>query len=187
MVSMRRKIWYPVEDGKCVIELKTERFEQLFDKRDPNPFRIRDLDDDVEEYIVSSASEIGAKRLGKLRIFVTEKDQLVLPESIVSAVHEYFHYRSDIVTKKIKKKLKVGLKSLLIGLAFLALAISSSAFLGQIFEGHYLKKFFEEGLLVVGWVSMWMPVNIFLYEWWPLLEDYHLYLELSEIDIEVTT
>jgi hypothetical protein len=182
---MKKKNWYLIENGKCVIELKTDRFEQLFDNRDPNPFRIRDLDDDVEEYIVSSATEIGIKRLGKLRIFITEKDQLVLPESIINAVHEYFLYRSDIVIKKVRRKLKVGIKSLLIGFLFLALAISSSSFLREIFEGHYLTKFFEEGLLVVGWVSMWMPVNIFLYEWWPLLDDYKLYVKLSTIEIEV--
>ncbi|HEX9126930.1 MAG TPA: hypothetical protein VF948_11040 [Methylomirabilota bacterium] len=25
-----------------------------------------------------------------------------------------------------------------------------------------------EGLLIVGWVAMWRPLEIFLYEWWPI-------------------
>ena len=35
---------------------------------------------------------------------------------------------------------------------------------------NYLRSFIKEGLILVGWVSMWKPINIFLYEWWPLIE-----------------
>ena len=25
-----------------------------------------------------------------------------------------------------------------------------------------------EGMLIVGWVAMWRPLEIFLYDWWPI-------------------
>jgi len=30
------------------------------------------------------------------------------------------------------------------------------------------RKLLREGLSVLGWVSMWKPMEIFLYEWWPI-------------------
>jgi hypothetical protein len=29
--------------------------------------------------------------------------------------------------------------------------------------------FFEESRLIAGWVAMWRPLEIFLYDWWPIL------------------
>ena len=41
--------------------------------------------------------------------------------------------------------------------------------------GHILK----EGLLIVGWVAMWRPLEIFLYDWWPIRRFALLYEKLS--------
>jgi hypothetical protein len=27
----------------------------------------------------------------------------------------------------------------------------------------------SEGLLIIGWVALWRPVESFLYDWWPIL------------------
>jgi hypothetical protein len=29
----------------------------------------------------------------------------------------------------------------------------------------------RENLLVGGWVAMWRPIEIFLYDWWPILTE----------------
>lgn len=43
----------------------------------------------------------------------------------------------------------------------------------------------REGLIIAGWVAMWRPMEIFLYEWWPLLRKGHLYQKLSRMHVEV--
>jgi hypothetical protein len=45
-------------EQSTVIELKLQRFEQLFHTLDPQPFRERDPDRDAEEFIVGWAREI---------------------------------------------------------------------------------------------------------------------------------
>jgi hypothetical protein len=43
----------------------------------------------------------------------------------------------------------------------------------------------REGLIIAGWVAMWRPMEIFLYEWWPLRRKGHLYEKLSRMHVEV--
>jgi hypothetical protein len=50
------------------------------------------------------------------------------------------------------------------------------------FQGFYIAR---ESLTIVGWVAMWRPMQIFLYDWWPLQKQIHLYLSLSHAHIQV--
>ncbi|MCP4912233.1 MAG: hypothetical protein GY909_03865 [Oligoflexia bacterium] len=181
---MKKKSWYPIEDKKCVIEINVESFEQLFDKRDPNPYRSKDLDDDIFEYILSCSEEIGLSRLGKLRIIFKEQLTGDLKVNGVMAIHEFFHYRMDICEKKIKTIFKLGFKTLMIGLVFLSISVFFSYSISKTIENDMLKSFLKEGFLLLGWVSMWKPINIFLYEWWPLTARRKLFDKLSDIKIE---
>ncbi len=52
-------------------------------------------------------------------------------------------------------------------------------------EPNYLNQFFREGLIILGWVANWRPLEIFLYEWLPLARQQRLYRRLSEARIEV--
>jgi hypothetical protein len=179
------KSWYAKENGKFVIEVKVNRLEQLFDKKDPNPYRSKDLDDDVVEYIVSSAQEIGLKNFGKLKVICHSSIEDESIETVKIGIKDYFLYRSQISDKKIKAILTLGVKTLLIGVTFLTLAISVSATLVDGITDSFVGKLFKEGLLLIGWVSMWKPVNIFLYEWWPLVDLRNLFDTLYETQIEI--
>jgi len=37
----------------------------------------------------------------------------------------------------------------------------------------------------MGWVAMWKPLEILLYDWWPVLRDIRLYRRISELPVEV--
>jgi hypothetical protein len=42
----------------------------------------------------------------------------------------------------------------------------------------------SEGLLILGWVAMWRPVEIFLYDWWPELGKRRLFDRIVHMQIE---
>jgi hypothetical protein len=44
---------------------------------------------------------------------------------------------------------------------------------------------FRESLLIVGWVAMWRPLEIFLYDWWPIAGERRLHDRLSRITVRV--
>ena len=58
---------------------------------------------------------------------------------------------------------------------------------GQLLRHHAgtLPIILREGLIIAGWVAMWRPMEIFLYEWWPLLRKGRLYEKLSRMRVDV--
>jgi hypothetical protein len=43
----------------------------------------------------------------------------------------------------------------------------------------------REGLTIAGWVAMWRPMEIYLYDWWPLRRRGRIYAKLSHAPVEV--
>jgi hypothetical protein len=34
-----------------------------------------------------------------------------------------------------------------------------------------LRRIVREGLVITGWVTMWRPLEVLLYDWWPLIDE----------------
>src|SRR6187397_2948142 len=43
----------------------------------------------------------------------------------------------------------------------------------------------REGLLIVGWVAMWRPLEVFLYDWWPIRAEARLFDRLSAMTVRI--
>ena len=70
------------------------------------------------------------------------------------------------------------------GLPVLAPVISLATFLLGAGTGG-VSDILHEGLTVAGWVSMWRPMEVFLYAWWPIVGDRRLYDRLSRMRVRV--
>ena len=46
-------------------------------------------------------------------------------------------------------------------------------------------RFARESLTIAGWVAMWRPMQIFLYDWWPLRHLGKIYENLSRMPVEL--
>jgi len=150
---------------------------------DPSPFHEKDLDQDAEEFIVSWIQEFPLRESVSLVVHVNqahENAQYV----VETAVHNYFAYRAKLNRLEFHRLLKQGRLSLIIGLAFLgACLLVEEIFLPQ--PQSTLSILLWQSLVVAGWVAMWRPMQIFLYDWWPLRRTGQLYEKLSRIRIAV--
>ena len=43
----------------------------------------------------------------------------------------------------------------------------------------------KESVLIGGWVAMWRPIEIFLYDWWPILAEARLYDRLAAMPVRI--
>ena len=77
-----------------------------------------------------------------------------------------------------------GRMSLFIGTAFLALCLVGADLLSG-YTSNTVVRLFKEGLLIGGWVAMWRPLQILLYEWWPILRKRTIYLNLGRAIVVV--
>jgi hypothetical protein len=168
------------------MEMAVRNVDALFNSLDPSPFREKDLDDDAVEFIVSWAGEHSVTTPLSLRIMVREWPADDPSQMIRDAVHNYFAYRSKLVAVEFSQLLKQARISLLIGLLFLALCVVLVNYVLAHAEGTGVKVL-RESLVIAGWVVMWRPLELYLYDWWPIRSKRKLYEKLSKIPIEVTS
>lgn len=166
------------------IRLRLHDLNQLFNSMDPSPFMEKDLDDDAEEFIVSWAQEYPIDAPLRLNIYLDQWPAEDPKQLIKTAVHNHFSYRARINTLELKRLLKQGRTSLFIGLVFLSacLVISKLLFRG---ESGTWASVGQESLTIAGWVAMWRPMQIYLYDWWPIRRRTRVYRKLSRIPVEV--
>lgn len=167
------------------IEINLNRLPQLFNSLDPSPFRERDLDPDAEDYIVGSAEEISLQHPLALVIHLPA-DQLPtqgLP-GVREAIHNYFAHRTDQESRRLRLLFRDGRIALLIGLGFLfcCMLLRELAFS---FGSDSASDIFGEGMLIIGWVAMWRPLEIFLYEWVPIRRRCRILAKLAEMPVIV--
>jgi hypothetical protein len=169
------------------IELRVEDINQLFHTLDPFPFRERDLDREAEEYIVSWARDLPATDPIKIVVhFPNTETQTKAARELSEAFRRYFSYRADIVQRDLNELFRVGRRSLGIGVPILiACLVSAHLAAGYLSEAPF-KRLVEESFLILGWVANWRPLEIFLYDWWPLARRRDLYRRLSAATVQAT-
>lgn len=175
---------YRLEDGVRAIDIKVPDVGHLFSGLDPSPTGFRDLDIDVEEYIIDAVEEIGAPRKAKV-VFHLPEDQLAAADAnaLTEAVHNFFVYRAWATRRRLRRMMRAGYVSLVIGLLFLFACLAlRHALLPQ--PAGTVSEILAEGLLIFGWVGMWKPIEILLYDWWPLWQELRRYRGLTDIIVD---
>ncbi len=176
---------YRREDGANLIEIRLNSVQQLFDSLDPAPFPERGLDNAAEEYIVGSVRDLPLSEPLKL-VFYLPASQLGHTDAtgLGAAIHNYFDYRLVMATRDLRHQRRDGRITLAIGLAFLFACISLRQVVFFTFGPGTLQQIAAEGLLISGWVAMWRPIQLFLYEWWPLKRSCAVFAKLKATPVE---
>jgi hypothetical protein len=153
------------------ISLKLRELNQLFNSMDPSPFLDRDLDDDAEEFIVSSARELPGSHAFELAVHLGTVPDPERASATEHAVQHYFVARAELKKREFRLLLRRGHSVLVIGLLFLASCLVLSGLVTKLVPNQ-LGQILHEGLMIVGWVAMWRPLEIYLYDWWPLRQEW---------------
>lgn len=176
---------YRTENGVHLIELKLGELRQLFNSLDPAPFIEKDLDKEAENYIVDSVREFHISAPLRLVIHLPPA-HAADADGVPDAIHNYFAYRAETARKELRYTLRQGRSTLLIGLSFLFLCVAARQLIAQLGHGT-LAWILEEGLLIMGWVAMWRPLQIFLYDWWPIRRKQQVYRKIQDMPVDVRT
>lgn len=176
MEQTKRKRWRQ-SHGRNLIEVKVKSPQQLFDARDPAPFRERDLDDDFVEYVITNSKNFVANRELKLVIQLEESVGEISKEGIEEAIRSYFVYQSDLKKIDLKVHLRTTQLFFLIGFFILAICLGLSHKVSD--------PVIREGLVIFGWVTMWKPLELFLFDWYPLYQNLRVLQKLSRADLAI--
>jgi hypothetical protein len=168
------------------LQLYVGELRQLFDSLDPAPFRERDLDPKAADYIVDSAREAPAGAPLALQVQLGREAASAAAAALLrEAVREFFERRAAARRRDLRQLFRNGRFSLLIGLVFLAGAIALAQWLGSLIEHEGYAWLVSESLIIGGWVALWRPMEIFLYDWWPIRADARLYDRLAAMAVSL--
>ena len=176
----------PIPPKCAVIEVHVGELKQLFNSIDPSPFRDKDLDPGAEEFIVGWAKDL--PREAALALVVDLDRPAGLPDEAAvlrDAIHEFFRQRAESYRRRLRELFRHGRTSLLIGLTVLAGAIALGDFLANLLKTSRIGEILRESLTIGGWVSMWRPLEVFLYDWWPIRNEARLSDRLAAMPVRV--
>lgn len=186
MAASQTRAGDEIPSGTEVIEVHVSELSQIFNSMDPSPFHDKDLDVDAEEFIVGWAKELPPEKPLALRIHLDKPT--VTPEmarDLREACHAFFARRSTITRQRLRELFRIGRRSLVIGLLFLAACLVTGNWLAEAWKASRAGEILRESLLIGGWVAMWRPLEIFLYGWWPIRRERRLFDRLSAMPVRI--
>ncbi len=158
---------------------------QLFDWRDPAPFRDRDIDDDVVDYILGALEELSRAPRVKIVVWVGEAEVDDLPpDEIVKAFRDHFAWQRERIEHALRDHFRRAQFVLALGLVVLGTFLSLAELTSLLGPGRG-REVLREGLVIIAWVAMWRPLEALLYDWWPHVQKRRLRDRVLAADISV--
>jgi hypothetical protein len=118
-------------------------------------------------------------------VYVDRPPSAAEAADLQTGIGQFFERRGAAERRALRELFRRGRISLVIGLAVLgtfgglAQALSATTHSGG-FAG-----LLRESLIIGGWVAMWRPLEIFLYDWWPIRAQAKRYDRLAAMPIDI--
>jgi len=180
----------PRRNASGKIDIKLDRLDQLFHTLDPHARWHRHIDNTIEEFLIEEARGVARKARILIRLFVDsdeapKSDQTKTGRTDAGhALRAHFAYRARVENARLHDLLMRGVFSLAVGLLVLAGCLKIGPWLGS-FTREATGNFIDTAFQIIGWAANWRPVEIFLYDWWPIAEDRRLFRRLAGAHVEV--
>lgn len=169
------------------LDIHVDTSDRLFNSIDPAPFRDRDLDPAVIAYVVEWAEDLPGDAL--LRVCVqldrvaADGDEAAL---IRAGFAENFRQLAASKRRELRRLFRDGRISLMIGLAFVVMAILIGESISLVVENAGYARIIADSAVIGAWVALWHPMNIFLFDWWPIRRRASLYDRLARAEVVVS-
>ncbi|WP_426166222.1 hypothetical protein [Polaromonas sp. DSP2-3-2b2] len=163
-----------------------ELIDQLFNSIDPSPFHARDMDPGADAYIVDSSKGLAKDVPLALIIHLDQPptDEAKLGQ-VARAIQTHFAAQAATTRLQLRELFGRGRISLLIGLSVLSLSIGLGEVSNTWLSGASMAQILHQSVLIGGWVAMWRPMEIFLYDWWPIAARIRLLDRLATMQVHI--
>lgn len=154
---------YRQEEGHFCVDVRVPPLENLFDKRDPAPFRSRDIDPGLRDYLTESVEDLMASGPPRLVFWLEKPCEL---NSIEEPVRAHFAYELERLARHREREVRLGYFALFIAIGLISLFISLAQWVGASLTSNFGVAL-KEVLTISGWVLLWRPVEVLIYDGLP--------------------
>lgn len=168
------------------IDLRIRSLGQLFESMDPSPFREKTLDDKAARYLLESVREHPREQF--LRIVIELPESLrIAAHHVPDAIHNHFRLELEQARRELRWRMGAGWRALALGLLLLTTCILLGSLLAARFEdsSHTGLRILDEGLLILGWVALWRPLDILLFDRFELRAGLRHIERLTDVPVEL--
>jgi hypothetical protein len=166
---------------RSAIQVRVPTIDRLFNPIDPSPIHERSLNVEVADWIEEWAEDLDRDLPIEVEVHVTSGSTEGREDAVISGIHNHFEYREWQLGRQLHKLLREGRLSLVIGLIALTAFTTAARIIGP--SDDTFVEVVHEGLAVLGWVSMWKPLELLLYDWWPIRRERRVCLRLAEATV----
>ncbi|MDH5711692.1 MAG: hypothetical protein OEZ15_08535 [Gammaproteobacteria bacterium] len=174
---------YPCTDsGQYIIDINAGEISYLYNDFDKyTPYVRKELDDDLVDYLIESASELD-KEAFIIRLNLVTPPVESMKSRITASINSYFLYLKTIEIEELGRNIRTSLIFFIIGLTLLSLSVWVNEQLT--IDASVITKVFAEGLTVAAWVSMWEALANFLVNWAPFTRRIKLYERIATAPVQ---
>lgn len=144
----------------------------------------RTLETDAEEFIVEEAEALPPKAAINIKVHLP-LSEVKHKDDIAPAIRRHFCYRKEQSQKEYKRIFKYGWRILFIALGLLAVIFSITEIAFYYMPDNKPLLFIHESFIILSWVALWRPMELLLYEWYPVKTDINLYTRLEQSNVQV--
>lgn len=168
-----------------IVRVEGSSLETLFHPLDPTPYPEKALSQEFIEYLEEKIEE---NEKGALRLEIINTK---LPTDIFSeeALERALRWGIEKVIQdseqEIKKIMRIGRKEFAYASMITIFCIFLAVYAGMSEWLDVLQPVFVSGTIVIGWVALWYPVEVLLFDWWPARERRLKFERLSQGEIHM--
>jgi hypothetical protein len=168
------------------IRLRLDALTQAFEPLDPAPLGQRRLAPEVMTYILGRAEEVDTDH--PLAIVVHLPDDEFGPrraQILADAISTCFRMQSDWERDARHEVFRTGRQFLAIGLIAYAAGALALWLVQQVAENTTLYTFARDSSVILAWVVIWRPAEIFFYDWLPIRKRRLLFDRIAAAQVSV--
>jgi hypothetical protein len=134
----------------------------------------------VADQLLARAKDVSAKLGIALRVEVPGA-----PAELEAKLRAAFALAAAEERMRLSELFRWGRRALVLGLAVMVSCLTIAIHGQEVLPGLALPTVVKEAAKIIGWVAMWKPMEIFLYDWMPIQRRRRVFERLAAARIEV--
>ena len=165
------------------VHVRVRQLSQLFNSFDPSPFWDRDLDRSAAQYIEAEFDDRPRDHDWILEV-VTEDDQQYRATDIQQALKVYYQRLAESTLRQQRRRVRAGQWAMAAGLVVFALSTVGRDLLSRrLSDG--LPRLLDDGLIIIAWIAVWLPLEQLISDVLPMLRDRRFYARLAGVRVHL--
>ena len=170
---------FDADTNSYLIEVSLDDYDEVYDDWDPSPFKKRDIEDEFNDFIVDSATDIPLSSGVSIVLHLPEDKRSEEKEAILISAYRYFYgYIVQRLNKELTNQRMRAASYLVFSLIFMSIG-----YFFTIEGSSMVLSVLHEGILIGGWVFLWEFITTMFISGRDKVREYRMFQRLLDSEL----